>query len=306
MSFKMEDLVGYILGESTLSLTASGIALAVVLFFAYVGVGGLIETASFPKPPIVEYNSAMPEDQKCKELLGALTHQLKYEIEDSKFGWTANAIFVNRWLLDNRVNRQIGVINAYQELFSIFSIDMATLGHGDEENKSLKTARLDYFNGGAERIFQIPGFTSKCRSGFALIDKYTADVARHKATYNIKSDDIYSAITTISGPKVLGKAVSLLSDCHSLPFYELDNRIYQAQGVAIVARDFLNAIYTLYPQFCDKNNEENMRVAMQYLNRVASYNPLYITAWFNHGEHVVSDLMFAIERINGIANSIKI
>lgn len=268
--------------------------------------GGTFEKATFPKPAPVTYTKGMTESDKCGQLVSALTHQMRYEINDSLFGWTANAVLINHYLLDNRVNRQLGVYIAFQELFSAFSIDMATLGSNDEENRFLKEARKDYFNGGAEKIIQFPGFVSKCDTGFKLTDKYVKAVAEGKATFNIKSDDIYEAFNVMLGPKVLGKAISLLHDAQTLPSYELDNRIYQAQGICLVVRDFANALYVLYPQFSDKNNEENMLALLEHLNAICTYNPLYISGMWNSGDKVIAWLLFTTSRMNDILKSIKI
>lgn len=64
----------------------------------------------------------------------------------------------------------------------------------------------------------------------------------------------------------------------------------------LVLRDFVNALYQLYPEIKAKNNEENMAAAMTYMDRIAPYDPLYITSTFNSGELILSYLLFTKAR----------
>ena len=98
----------------------------------------------------------------------------------------------------------------------------------------------------------------------------------------------------------------LLENAQNMPFYELDNRIYEVQGIALVLRDFINTLYVLYPEIRAKNNESNMAAAMDCLNRICTYDPLYITSSFNSGELILSYLMFAKARLEDIRDSIRI
>ncbi|MBO6171290.1 MAG: DUF2333 domain-containing protein, partial [Desulfovibrio sp.] len=62
----------------------------------------------------------------------------------------------------------------------------------------------------------------------------------------------------------------------------------------------------LYPEIKAKNNEENMAVAMDYMNRICTYDPLYITSTVNSGELILSYLLFAKARIADIMTSLRI
>ncbi|WP_278338608.1 hypothetical protein [Desulfovibrio piger] len=86
------------------------------------------------------------------------------------------------------------------------------------------------------------------------------------------------------GENMLGYALGLLADAQDIPFYTLDNRIYEVQGMVLVIRDFVKALYDLYPEIAQKNNAENMAAAMQFMNDICTYDPMYITSSFNSGE----------------------
>ena len=123
---------------------------------------------------------------------------------------------------------------------------------------------------------------------------------------NCRTDDLYASLNVVVGQNMLGYALGLLSDAQDLSFATLDNRIYEAQGMVLVIRDFMKALYELYPEIRDKNNEENMRAAMENLNKICVYDPLYITSSFNSGELIISYLMFAKNRLEDIRDSIRI
>ena len=110
---------------------------------------------------------------------------------------------------------------------------------------------------------------------------------------------------TVIGENLLGYALGLLQNTQDLSFYELDNKIYEVQGIVLVVRDFINTIYQLYPEINNKGNAENMEAAMNYMNRICTYDPFYITAKLNSGELIISYVLFAKNRLEDIRNSIK-
>ena len=92
----------------------------------------------------IEQKENMTEQEKGSALLGALTHRMSAELH-SIFGWTANDILFNRWIMDNRAYRQFGTYVATKMLFDHYSTVIAKLGNNDRENDLLYNARLNYF-----------------------------------------------------------------------------------------------------------------------------------------------------------------
>ena len=56
----------------------------------------------------------------------------------------------------------------------------------------------------------------------------------------------------------------------------------------LVVRDFISALYELYPEISSKGNAGNMAAAIEYMNRICTYDPLYITSKVNSGELIIS------------------
>ncbi|MDH4011798.1 MAG: DUF2333 family protein, partial [Desulfobacterales bacterium] len=85
------------------------------------------------------------ETKKGIALSAAVSNRLAEEM-GSTFGWSVNDLVVSPtcWL-DNRANRQRGVIFATRMLINFFSTNLAKYGTVDTENNFLKEAREKYF-----------------------------------------------------------------------------------------------------------------------------------------------------------------
>lgn len=267
----------------------------------------LTDQTVFPECYRVSYSPEMTEEEKGVQLLDALVNRMRYEL-DSTYGWSANDIIFNKWVMDNRAYRQFGTYVATKMLLDNYSTVIAKLGSSDRENENLYKARLNQFAIAPQRwgIFFIPSAEQAYKKGLNSIKKYQTDLLNKKAVYNARTDDIYEAFNVILGETVFGYALGLLQNSQNLSFYELDNKIYEVQGVILVVRDYLNALYTLYPEIAAKGNAENFAQAMSLLDKICTYDPLYITSTVNSGELIVSYLLFARNRISDIRDSIRI
>lgn len=251
--------------------------------------------------------AAMSDAEKGSKLIDALMNRMKYEM-NSTYGWSANDILFNKYIMDNRAYRQYGTYVATKMLLDHYSTVIAKLGSSDRENNDLYEARLTHFALNPSRwgMLFIPSAEASYEKAFRSIERYKDDLQKGKAVYNARTDDIYSAFNLVLGETIFGYALGLLQDTQGQSFYTLDNKIYEVQGVMLVVRDYLNAIYTLYPDIAAKGNEENYTAAMHYLNLICEYNPLYITSIFNSGELIISYVLFAKHRLEDIRDSIRI
>jgi len=261
----------------------------------------------FPTPYTAVITQGMSDADKGSQLIDALTNRMRYEL-DSTYGWSANDIIFNKWVMDNRAYRQYGTYVATKMLLDHYSTVIAKLGNSDKENEDLYSARLNYFALSPSRwgTLFIPSAEGSYTKALEAIEKYKDDLQKGQAVYNARTDDIYSAFNVILGETMFGYALGLLQDTQSQPFYTLDNRIYEVQGVMLVVRDYINALYALYPEIASKGNEENFVAAMSYLDRICEYNPMYITSVFNSGELIISYVLFAKNRLEDIRDSIRI
>jgi hypothetical protein len=279
------------------------------ILFAVWGSQKLYTLIDRVKFPAFQANVAegMSDEDKGVELLSALTHRLEAEL-GSTFGLTTNDIIFNRWVLDNRAYRQFGSYVATKMLFDNYSTNIAKLGANDRENNDLYEARMNNLSMGPKRwgILGLPSAEGNYKKALSKAEKYKKDLKAGKAVYNCRTDDLYSALNVILGETVLGYAQGLLNNSQDIPFYTLDNRIYEAQGVVYVVRDYLKAMYELYPEIAAKNNKQNMDEAMHYMDLICNYDPLYITSWFNSGELIISYLLFTRNRIADIRDSLRI
>ncbi|MDE5681154.1 MAG: DUF2333 family protein [Mailhella sp.] len=291
----------------TLLIQAAIFVALVASMWGFQKLYALTDQTVFPECYQVNYSPEMTEEEKGVQLLDALVNRMRYEL-DSTYGWSANDIIFNKWVMDNRAYRQFGTYVATKMLLDNYSTVIAKLGSSDRENENLYKARLNQFAFAPQRwgIFFIPSAEQAYKKGLSSIKKYQTDLLNKKAVYNARTDDIYEAFNVILGETVFGYALGLLQNSQNLSFYELDNKIYEVQGVILVVRDYLNALYTLYPEIAAKGNAENFAQAMSLLDKICTYDPLYITSTVNSGELIVSYLLFARNRISDIRDSIRI
>ena len=273
------------------------------LFWAGNKLYSKIDQTEFPEPMKIQETSSLSELDKGKLVADSIIHQMKYEL-NSMFGWSINDILFNSYFLDNRAAWQYGVYHATKVLMDLYSMNIAKLGSNDRENQFLYSARLNQF-AIDPRSFIFPSAESSYEKGIELVEKYKKSLDDGSGVYNCRTDDLYASFNIVVGENLLGYALGLLQNTQELAFYELDNKIYEVQGIVLVVRDFINTIYSLYPEINNKGNIENMTAAMDYMNRICTYDPLYITAKVNSGELIISYVLFAKNRLEDVRDSIR-
>jgi hypothetical protein len=251
------------------------------------------------------------EPEKGIALSRAMTARLEAEL-DSPFGWSVNDLWVSptHWL-DNRGNRQKGVIFATRMLVTFFATHLAKYGQVDAENEFLKAAREKHF-AFTEESWWLPSSESEYQKGLELIRKYDAALAQGKAVFNMRSDDLYNLFTFILSNQFLDQPMGLLVQAtESVPYTELDDRIYYTQGVILVLRDFMGTLVELYPVIRSKGGDENINIAFHEMERICTFDPLVVlrgrhdSVMADHRGKMASYLISIRERLNDAAQSIR-
>jgi hypothetical protein len=252
-----------------------------------------------------------PEPEKGIALSRAMTARLEAEL-DSAFGWSVNDLWVSptRWL-DNRGNRQKGVIFATRMLVTFYATQLAKYGQVDAENEFLKAAREKHF-AFTEDSWWLPSSESEYQKGLDLIRKYDAALTQGKAVFNMRSDDLYNLFTFILSNQFLDQPMGLLVQAtESVPYTELDDRIYYTQGVILVLRDFMGTLVELYPVIRSKGGDENINIAFHEMERICTFDPLVVlrgrhdSVMADHRGKMASYLISIRERLNDAAQSIR-
>ncbi len=259
--------------------------------------------------------AALPADptepQKGATLALAMVNRLEEEL-DSRLGWSVNDLWLSptRWL-DNRANRQRGVIFATRMLTAFFATHLAKYGTVDAENEWLKEAREKRF-AFTEDSWWLPSSESEFRKGIDLVRRYTNGLRDGKSVYNVRTDDVYNLLVYILGPQFLDQPLGLLVQAtEQVPYTELDDRIYYTQGVVLVLRDFLHAFARLYPWIGEKGGGENLKIAFQEMERICTFDPLVVlrgrhdSIMADHRGKMASYLISMRERLNDLAQSIR-
>lgn len=241
----------------------------------------------------------------------ALRNRLNQEMT-SAFGWSVNDLWISptRWL-DNRANRQKGTIFATRMLLNFSATHLSKLGAVDAENPLLKEAREKRF-AFSEDSWWLPSTESEYRKGIALMQQYEADLRANKAVFNMRTDDRYDLLSFITGKQFLDQPLGLLVQSNSeVPYSELDDRIYYTQGVVLVLRDVLTALFHLYPEISEKGGAENIRIAMRGVDQICDFDPLIVlrgahdSVMADHRGKMARYLIEVRERLNDVAQSIN-
>ena len=250
---------------------------------------------------------------KGSALLLSVHSQLERELK-SPFGWSVNdAFYFPTKYLDNRANRQRGVIFSTRMLTRYFSTNLAKLGQADPENEHLKEVREKHIVYGAE----IWGFfrasaENEYRRSIELMNEYKKELAEGTATFNARTDDIYNNLMFILGEEFLGHVLgSLVQSNDEVSFWELDDRIKYAQGVVLVVRDYITMLVDLYPEIVEKGGEKNVAVAFKDMDRICTFDPIIVlrgdhdSLLADHRGKMARYFISMMKRLEDVANSLK-
>lgn len=295
------------------------------LFGIYYGAYHLytaMDPTTFPTPDatvtqVVQQASQVTGDgaepAKGAALMDSLGAQLKREL-DSPFGWSVNdlAVMPTSWL-DNRANRQKGVIFATRMLARFYATNLAKLGQADPENEELKECREKRLVYGEDVWgFFRPSAENEYEKALGLMEKYKTDLAAGEAVFNARTDDIYNALVFVNGEEFLGNTLGMLLQTNEeVDYFDLDDRIYYAQGVVLVVRDFLHALVGLYPDITDKGGEDNVRIAFRDMDRICTFDPLIVlrgnrdSLLADHRGKLARYLITVQKRIDDLAQSVR-
>jgi len=103
----------------------------------------------------------------------------------------------------------------------------------------------------------------------------------------------------------------LVQATESVPYTELDDRIYYTQGVILVLRDFMGTLVELYPVIRSKGGDENIKIAFHEMERICTFDPLLVlrgrhdSVMADHRGKMASYLISIRERLNDAAQSIR-
>lgn len=245
-------------------------------------------------------------------LIDSVFNQLEREL-NSTLGWVANDIFPATYILDNKPNRQKGIIFTTRMLEEFFSTKLSKYGKADNENPHLKKIREELLVFSADKwgIAFLPSPEGKYNEAIKLKEIYKKDLSEQKAIYNLKTNDLYDLLTFITNEKVLDQAIGEVMD-DTVSFDKIDDKIYYVQGVVLVLRDFVNTLAMVDEnQIFDKGAVENLKVALANMDEIANFDPIMVVngqndaMWADHMSKVAKYLTVIDKRLTDVALSIR-
>jgi len=246
--------------------------------------------AVYEKDGLTENEKVLVGRQKGWVLARALTYQLEREL-DSSMGWSVNDLWITptKWT-DDRRNRQMGVLYGTRMLEDCFSTNLGKLGPVDAENEHLRKCRESYlsFEPKAWGWYILYPAESKYRAAIREIRAYADELLNGQAVYNLRTDDIYTVFSYITGNKLLDPITgALVEGNEAVAFRQIDDRIRYAQGAILVIRDFTYAMVELYPEIINKGGGQNIKIAMQELDKSCTFDPTICLR--GHGDSLLAD-----------------
>lgn len=277
----------------------------------------LIDRTKFPnmdaglKETLAKTPPTASEAEKGVVMSMALRNRLEKEMS-SAFGWSVNDLWISptAWL-DNRANRQKGTIFAVRMLLGFSATNLSKLGNVDAENPLLKEAREKRL-AFTEDSWWFPSTEKEYRNGLQLMRQYEADLIADRAVFNMRSDDRYDILMFITSKQFLDQPLGLLVQSNSeVPYFDIDDRIYYTQGVILVLRDVLTALFHLYPEISQKGGVDNIQTAMRGIERICSFDPLIVlrgnhdSVMADHRGKMARYLIEVRERLSDVAQSVN-
>jgi hypothetical protein len=96
---------------------------------------------------------------------------------------------------------------------------------------------------------------------------------------NVRADDLVEIMDMLVSDKgILSEPYGRLTATNAeVEWSELDDRVYYAQGAAIVARDIAVALKHSFPTELSRGGLENLDAAIEALDDAARFNPWWVT-----------------------------
>lgn len=281
------------------------------------GLYKLIDPTEFPTLDdnivnIIKTTSAeSPPAKKGVALCEAMINRLNDEL-NSRLGWTVNDIWISptAWV-DNRDNRQRGVIFATRLLTNFFATNFAKYGGAGAEDEGLKKAREEYFAYTPDSWW-FPSSEDQYKKGIEMIRDYEKRLLQKDAVYNVRSDKLYSLFSYILSAEFLDQPLGLLvEENEKVKYTDLDDRIYYTQGVVLVLRDFLKVLTHIYPEIESRGGKDNLKLAFDAMDKICTYDPLIVlrgehdSIWADHRGKLARYLLTVRERLRDVTNSLN-
>lgn len=271
----------------------------VILLVLLVGVGITALRTQVADQQVMPLSAEITNDAEIAPVVFRSAYfSLERELNDTAVGWVPNDLMISptAWF-DNKKNLQRGIIFATRGIINVFTTNFARSGSGEELNKHLLKAQTSSFPY-AEDVWMFASSESRYKEGIKSINAYLKDLENDKAVFNVKTDDLYVLMNTLESLIEMPQS-RLKTGVKS--HFEADDAIYFAKGVCLVVRDVLNTVTRAYPELMNRGGKQNITVALDTLDIIALFNPLYVFA----GGNKIGDSM-APNQVQALASKLDI
>ena len=285
-------------------LVKYGLGAIVGLVVVWVLAIGLISSASTtayrPEP--------LPATATDQERAQVIARGLTYALDDtlsSTFGFLPNDL-VAPWILDNTPYYQRGVVYATRPASEVIAQEVGRYGNRDTVDPRLADATSRYFSysefaWGFLFVYDAEG---KYRAGIQNWADWAQSVGvegKKGAVFNLRSDDIYAIVKYCVA--MTDYALGVLNN-DKMDHFSTDNNVYYAKGICAVVGNVLRALVAVDSTLSERGGTENLQEALQRLDYIAEFNPIYVMAGGNTvGDAMMPNHVAALARHIDVANN---
>ena len=256
----------------------------VVVWVLAIGLISSANTTAYRPEPL----PATATDQERAQVIAC---GLTYALDDtlsSTFGFLPNDL-IAPWILDNTPYYQRGVVYATRPASEVISQEVGRYGNRDTVDPRLADATSRYFSysefaWGFLFVYDAEG---KYRAGIQNWAKWAQSVGvegKQGAVFNLRSDDIYAIVKYCV--TMTDYALGVLNN-DKMGHFSTDNNVYYAKGICAVVGNVLRALVAVDSTLSERGGAENLQEALQRLDYIAEFNPIYVMA----GGNTVGDAM---------------
>jgi hypothetical protein len=211
------------------------LGLVLVLLLAYVGI--MIAVSRKPQLPAVRATDARPQGYAFVSMLVDL---IETQLE-STGGWTPNDLpLTPGYWLDNLPSFQLGVLSVVRRASVTLRDDLGRAQPADPPHAELALAAQAY--GADPKRWSGPSTESMLQRGNDALVRFRQDLGGH-AHVTPRAESVQRLIETLGQElEAVDERLRLASDREVVPWYQVDDNLYYAQGVAFAQLGLLQAL----------------------------------------------------------------
>jgi hypothetical protein len=279
------------------------------------------------------YGSEVPVDE---EVIGlAYVDAILYVYDEAMHPWLPNDRIYPSIFLDNPQNFQVGVLTALQDAVRILRDHLTRDQTADRMDPDVQTAftQLSFDPGD---FWILPPVEREYEKGMDALKRYRERLTTGSASFRPRADNLVELLNQFNSR--LGGVNNRLHNCigafarrlseetatdpnlesggyeiASVPWMQIDDQFYYAQGVAFVQREIMNAIRVEFREILGQRNADHLarQIVVDFMD-YSQFEPIYVanggygSMWANHPYQLLALLSQTRERTRSLVTMMDV